>query len=88
MARANKCANAACSAVCQHDKDKLFRVDVNLGNAAGNIQRKTLYVWLCAKCAREMNPKIEVAGNTVTVLLAYIRGNPVLDHRPASAWVN
>ena len=52
---------------------KLFRVDVDLGNAAGNCQRKTVYVWLCSRCAQELNPTIEVAKGTVRVRLAAIR---------------
>jgi len=78
-----KCANGWCSATRHYDEGKLFRVDIDLGNMAGEYQQNTTYVWLCAQCAKEMAPKIEVAGGSVTVRLSK---NPVLrgsDHPAA-----
>lgn len=65
----DKCANSLCPTTRQHHEGKLFRVDIDLGNMAGKNEQKTAYVWLCAKCAEEMAPKIEVVGDTVTVRL-------------------
>lgn len=66
-----KCANSWCSATRHHGHEgKLFRVDIDLGNAAGEHQQKTAYVWLCAKCAEELVPRIEVAGASVVVRLS------------------
>ena len=67
---AARCANGLCSAPRDQHEGKLFRVDIDLGNAAGETQKKTAYVWLCARCAQELIPKIEVAGDTITVRLA------------------
>ncbi len=88
MAQINKCANSSCSAVCDHDEGKFFRLDIDLGNIAGQSQRKTLYLWLCARCAQEMNPKVEVIGDTVTILLASTRRAPVQRETSLPAWVN
>jgi hypothetical protein len=71
-----KCANPSCSASRQNEEGKLFRVDIDLGNATGGHQCKTTYLWLCAACAQSLRPKVEVVGNTVTVLLAAITGTP------------
>lgn len=65
-----KCANSACSASRHPNEGKLFRLEIELGNAAGERQQKIDYVWLCTVCARQMNPRIEVSGNTVIVRLA------------------
>jgi hypothetical protein len=70
-----KCANGWCSETRYHDEGTLFRVDIDLSNKAGENARKTAYVWLCARCAQEMHPKVEVTGDTVTVRLSK---NPVL----------
>ncbi len=76
MALANKCANGSCSAVRNHDEGKLFRLDIQLADTAGHNELKTMYVWLCPRCARRLNPKVEVSGDTVTVLLTSTR--PIL----------
>lgn len=65
-----KCANSWCSAIRHHHEGKLFRFDIDLGNAAGENQHKTDYIWLCGRCAEEMHPKVEVAGDTITVRLS------------------
>src|ERR1700694_1515412 len=62
-----KCANNWCHTTRHHDGGKMFRLDINLGNKAGGKERMTEYIWLCARCAQEMHPKVEVAGDTVTV---------------------
>ena len=84
----SKCANNSCSAVCHRDEGKLFRLDINLANAAGENECKTLYVWLCSRCAGEMNPKVEVAGDTVTVLLASTKRGALPARTSAHPWVN
>jgi hypothetical protein len=72
-----KCANLACSASGSPlHSGKLFRLDIDLGNAAGESQRKTLFVWLCPRCSQQLRPKVEVAGDTVRVHLSKI------DHVP------
>jgi hypothetical protein len=73
-----RCANPACSTSRHPDQGKLFRLDVEIGNTAGMTKIKTAYVWLCDGCARRMNPRIEVAGNTVRVLLAALPKPPSL----------
>ena len=65
-----KCANVWCSATRIEDEGKLFRLDINLGNKAGGKERKTEYIWLCACCAHEVHPKVEVTGDTVILKLA------------------
>jgi hypothetical protein len=67
-----KCANRWCATSPQHQDGKLFRLDFDLGNMAGGDEQKTEYIWLCAPCAKEMRPKVEVIGNTVTVRLSRI----------------
>ena len=64
-----KCANSWCPTPRQHREGKLFRLDINLGNKAGGEERKTEYIWLCTSCAQVMHPKVEVAGDTVTLRL-------------------
>ncbi len=81
-----KCANAHCSACHHPDEGKLFRLDLEIANTAGATQLRTVFVWLCSRCAREMNPRVEVAGNTVRVLLATIHG--AISRKPAAATVN
>ncbi len=68
----HKCANAWCPTTRQSHEGKLFRLDLDLGNKAGGSEYKTEYVWLCARCACLMRPKVEVAGNTVTLRLTKI----------------
>jgi hypothetical protein len=67
-----KCANGSCSASQNNGDGKLFRLDLDIGNTAGTTQRKTAYIWLCGRCAPQMNPRVEVAGSTVRVLLAMV----------------
>ncbi len=88
MARIQKCANSSCPAVFHGDEGKLFRLDINLGNIAGQSQRRTVYLWLCAQCAREMDPKVEVIGDRVTILLASTRRVPVQREASLPVWVN
>ncbi len=64
-----KCANKSCSALHEQDEGRLFRLDIDVGNAAGETQMKTVYVWLCASCARRMSPKVLVEGDTVRLAL-------------------
>lgn len=47
----------------------MFRLDLDLGNKAGGNELKTEYIWLCARCAQVMHPKVEITGNTVTLRL-------------------
>ena len=67
----SKCANSACSASSRGpDEGKLFRIDINIGSNSGSSEeRKTEYIWLCGRCARTLNPSIDVAGNVLTVKL-------------------
>ncbi len=65
-----KCVNSACSASFRGpDEGKLFRIDIDIGSNSGSDERKIEYIWLCARCARTLNPKIDVAGNVLTVRL-------------------
>jgi hypothetical protein len=82
-----KCANSWCSTTRHHHEGKLFSLDIDIGNKAGEDERKTEYVWLCAPCAREMHPKVEVNGNTVTLRLTKNLGR-VADANASSARVN
>jgi hypothetical protein len=65
----SKCANSWCSTTRNHQEGKLFRLDIVVGNRAGGKERKTEYIWLCAPCADQMLPKVEVSGNTITLRL-------------------
>jgi hypothetical protein len=65
-----KCANSWCPATRHHHEGKLFRLDIDLGNKAGETEQKTDYVWLCGHCAQEMHPTVDVTGDTVTVKLS------------------
>jgi hypothetical protein len=67
-----KCANRLCSSLRTGDEGKLFRLDIDIANTAGENQCKTAYVWLCDPCARQMSPRVEVAGDTVLVRLGAI----------------
>lgn len=74
-----KCANPSCPALFRYlHEGKLFRADVHIENSARQSQRKTEYVWLCGRCAREMAPKIEVSGNAVIVRLFTTGRSPSL----------
>ena len=72
-----KCANRWCSSLRTGDEGQLFRLDIDIANTAGENQRKTAYVWLCDPCARQMSPRIEVAGDTVLVRLGAISHSAV-----------
>jgi hypothetical protein len=63
-----KCANSWCPTTRHLHEGKLVRLDIDLGNKTG-VERRTEYIWLCAPCALEMHPKIEVHGDTVRLLL-------------------
>lgn len=65
-----KCANPVCSAPHAANDGRLFRLDLDIGNSAGEIQRKTMYIWLCSRCARQMSPKVTVKRNSVLIGLA------------------
>lgn len=65
-----KCANLRCPTPRHHNEGKLFRLDIDLGSMAGDDERKTEYIWLCACCAQVMHPKVEVSGDTVRVRLS------------------
>lgn len=64
-----KCVNSWCRTPRHHHEGKLFRLDIDLGNIAGGNELKTEYVWLCARCALEMHPEVEVTGDTVRLRL-------------------
>jgi hypothetical protein len=66
---AGKCANNWCSAPRTPSAGKLYRLDINLGKTTGGTERKTEYIWLCPRCAEVMRPKVDVAGDTVTLRL-------------------
>jgi hypothetical protein len=66
----SKCANSWCPTTRHHDEGKLFRLDIDLGSKTGKDEYRTEYIWLCAPCAREMHPKVEVNGDRVTLRLA------------------
>jgi len=83
-----KCANSWCPTTRHHHEGKLFRVDIALGNKAGENEQRTAYVWLCAKCAEQMVPRIEVAGDTVTVRLSKNAPLRVADTAASSVRVN
>ncbi len=88
MPPSNKCANSSCSTVCHHEHDKLFRLEITVGDSAGKSRCRVLYVWLCSRCARELIPKVEVVGDTVTVLLASSKSGLVRSVSPSPQWVN
>ena len=71
-----KCVNSWCPSTRHDDEGKLFRLDIDLGNKAGGNEMKTEYIWLCARCALEMHPKVEVTGDTVRVRLS--KNTPML----------
>jgi hypothetical protein len=84
---ATKCANPSCSACYHRDEGKLFRLDFEIASTAGATQHKTAFVWLCSRCAQQMNPRVEVTKDTVRVLLAAVQST--MPKRPTgSALVN
>jgi hypothetical protein len=58
------------------------RLDIDLGSKASGNECKTEYIWLCARCAQEMHPKVEVTENAVTVRL--LKNDPMLGDDAAS----
>ena len=66
---AQYCVNRRCTTVRRGNQGKLFRLDIELGNLSGRDEHKTEYVWLCAACAQVMHPRVQIAGDTVTLLL-------------------
>lgn len=74
-----KCANGLCSALHSKGDGKLFRLDIEIANAAGEAQLKTVYLWLCSSCARQMSPNVSVAGDRVLVRLALTRAKTTHD---------
>ena len=70
-----KCANSWCSATQQNHEGKLFRVEIDVANKSGQSRQETTDLWLCARCAAQMDVKVEVAGDTVRVRLSKIRPN-------------
>jgi hypothetical protein len=86
---AGRCANRACSVSRPHShQGKLFRVDVNVANYKGEQRWKTMYLWLCARCAREMHPKVEVTGDRVQVRLGKIEPALLPSPSPKPCWIN
>ena len=77
-----KCVNNACSAVRGSNEGKLFRIDIDIGSNSGSDERKTEYIWLCGRCARTLNPRIDVAGNVLTVRLAATEDHKANDATP------
>ena len=65
-----RCANPSCAGWYPSDEGKLFRLDFEIASTTGPTQNKLVFLWLCGNCARRMNPRVEVAGDTVRVLLA------------------
>ncbi len=67
-----KCANSWCSATPYNHTGKLFRVEIDVGSKAGKCRRETTDLWLCSRCAAELDVKVEVTGDTVRVRLSKI----------------
>jgi len=65
-----RCENPSCTGSCPSDEGKLFRLDLEIASMAGATQHHIVFLWLCANCACRMNPRVEVVGDTVRVLLA------------------
>jgi hypothetical protein len=83
-----QCANSWCPTPRRHHEGKLFRLDIDLGSKTGGDERKTEYIWLCARCAQVMHPKVEVNGDTVTLRLTKNDVMRVVDTALPSARVN
>ena len=66
------CANSFCLGSFPWYEGKLFRLDFEIVSGDGAIQQKTMFVWLCSRCAQHLALKVEVVGDTVRVLLARI----------------
>jgi hypothetical protein len=82
-----KCANTRCSTPRRHHEGKMFRLDIELGNKSGEDERQTEYVWLCACCAQQMHPTVDVSEDTITLRLSKI--DPMAeDTTSSSVWVN
>jgi hypothetical protein len=67
-----KCANSWCLATPHDHTGKLFRVEIDVGSKAGKCRQETTDLWLCARCAAEMDVRVEVSGDTVRVRLSKI----------------
>lgn len=65
-----KCANSWCPTTRHYHEGKLFRLDIDVGCKRGGNELKTEYIWLCARCAQQMHPKVEVSGDIVRVRLS------------------
>lgn len=79
------CANRLCSAAHHQDEGKLFRFDFEIANQAGGIQHEITFIWLCSRCSQQLNPRIEITGDKVRVLLATVQAKSSVE---TSAWVN
>jgi len=71
-----RCANPSCAGWYSSDEGKLFCLDLEIANTAGATQHEVVFLWLCGSCASWLNPKVEVAGNTIRVLLAAAPPSP------------
>jgi hypothetical protein len=80
-----KCANSWCPTTRHHHEGKLYRLDIDIGNKADKDEHKTEYIWLCARCAQEMHPWVEVTGNTVRVRLSRNDPRPVANGNVSSS---
>jgi len=83
-----KCANSWCPTTRHYHEGKLFRLDIDVGYRSGGNELKTEYIWLCARCAQEMHPKVEVSGNTVRVRLSKNEPMPSTDTDASRERVN
>ena len=69
------CSNPSCSVSRQPDNGKLFCAEIEMSSATEVHERKTAYVWLCDRCARQMKPESKVAGEIIQVLIAQSAGS-------------
>ena len=63
------CGNPSCSVSRHPDSGKLFCAEVEISSATEVHERKTVYLWLCDRCARQMKPDSEIAGEVIRRLL-------------------
>ena len=64
------CGNPSCSVSRHPDSGKLFCAEVEISSATEIHERKTVYLWLCDHCARQMKPDSKIAGEIIRGLLA------------------
>ena len=64
------CGNPSCTVSRHPDNGKIFCAEIDIGSATEPHQRTIAYVWLCDRCARQMKPESEVAGEIIRVLIA------------------